>query len=101
MNVRTVVTFLVIAIGLTAYSIQFESGDAPWEGAGKVFSSIEPSDIVWLEIDRRHSEGETQAGAGASKIVLERRSESEPNQNAASKGRRRYRSSEEKKSQRD
>jgi hypothetical protein len=77
MNVRTVVTFLVIAIGLTAYAIRFEGGDAPWQGAGMVFSGIEPSDIVWLEIDRRHSEEDTLAGAGASKIVLERIGESE------------------------
>jgi len=72
MSVRTVVTLLVIAIGLTAYAIRFERGSAPWEGGARVFADLEPSDIIRLEIDRRHGEGETGAGARAPRIVLER-----------------------------
>lgn len=76
---RTTVLLLLIAVGVTAYALFFESGRQVWSGATMAFDSIQHADIVRLEIIHGLSDEEAAAGAGNRRIALERRGEYEWN----------------------
>ena len=52
MTLRTVAILFCIAVGLTAYTLIYETGAAIWEGAGLVFRGLERANVVRVEIAR-------------------------------------------------
>lgn len=70
MTWRTNVKLLVVAVLLTLYFRFFESDPASWERLGKVFTDLQTSEIVEIELSRPADASDARHGADTRDIVL-------------------------------